>query len=78
MKSRHLKLDYDAEVDAAYLTLARGKVVESEEVQPGLIVDLDKDAEVIGVEILRFSRRFVPKKRAKRPIKVGRRNLQPT
>jgi len=66
MKPRHVKLDYDPEVDAAYLTLAAGKVVESEEVRPGLIVDFGPDEQILGVEILRFSRRFRPTPRPKR------------
>jgi uncharacterized protein YuzE len=60
MRSRRIKLEYDPEVDAAYLTLAGGKVVESEEVQPGVILDFDADDQVLGVEILRFTRRFLP------------------
>jgi uncharacterized protein YuzE len=55
---KKLKLDYDPEVDAAYLTLRPGKVVESEEVRPGLVVDFGAGEQVIGIEILRFSRRF--------------------
>lgn len=58
MKPKRVKLAYDPEVDAAYLTLAAGKVVESEEVQPGVIVDLDAEDHLLGVEILRFSCRF--------------------
>ena len=61
MKRKSIKLEYDAEADAAYLTLSRGKVVESEAVQPGLIVDVDAEDRVIGIEILRFSRRFAQK-----------------
>jgi uncharacterized protein YuzE len=62
MKAKHVKLEYDSEVDAAYLTLARGRVTESEEVQPGVILDFDARDQVLGVEILRFSRRFKPRK----------------
>jgi uncharacterized protein YuzE len=57
-KLKSIKFEYDRDVDAAYLRLRRGKVVESEEVEPGLIVDLGADDQVMGVEILRFARRF--------------------
>lgn len=57
-KGKSVKFEYDREIDAAYLTIRRGKVVESEEVEPGLIVDLGADDEVVGVEILRFTSRF--------------------
>jgi len=58
MKRPQIKFQYNRESDAAYLKLARGKVVESEEVQPGVIVDFDGEDQVVGVEILRFSKRF--------------------
>ena len=61
MKSKSVKFEYDAEVDAAYLTLRAGKFLESEQVQPGLIVDLGADDQIVGIEILRFGRRFKPK-----------------
>jgi uncharacterized protein YuzE len=53
-----IKFEYDRESDAAYLKLRAGKVLESEEVEPGVIVDFGADEQVIGVEILRFARRF--------------------
>jgi len=55
---KFIKFEYDRQTDAAYLTLRRSKIVESEEVKPGLIVDLGPDDQVVGVEILRFTRRF--------------------
>ena len=67
MKTKHIKLEYDSEVDAAYLTLARGRVMESEEVQPGVILDLDAKEQVLGVEILRFTRRFGSRKTNHKP-----------
>jgi uncharacterized protein YuzE len=57
-KHKSIKFEYDRESDAAYLRIRRGKVIESEEVEPGLIVDLGADDQVVGVEILRFTRRF--------------------
>ena len=62
-KRKTVKFEYDADADAAYLKIGRGKVVESEEVEPGLIVDLGADDQVVGVEILRFTRRFGRKPR---------------
>jgi uncharacterized protein YuzE len=60
-KRKPVKFEYDQETDAAYLTIGRGKVVESEEVEPGLIVDVGADEQIIGIEILRFARRFARK-----------------
>ena len=63
MKRKQIKFEYDADVDAAYLSLSRGKVAESEEVEPGLMVDFDSDNQVVGVEILRFAKRFQQRER---------------
>ena len=61
MSRRNIKFEYDRDVDAAYLKLSRAKVLESEEVAPGLIADFDSDGDIVGVEILRFARRFMSK-----------------
>lgn len=52
-----MKLKIDKEADALYFRLDDTAVVESEEVQPGVILDFDKDQRVIGVEILNVSSR---------------------
>jgi uncharacterized protein YuzE len=59
MKRKQVNFEYDRAADAAYLTLGRGKIVQSEETQPGLILDFDAKDQIIGVEILRFSKRFL-------------------
>jgi uncharacterized protein YuzE len=59
-RSKSIKFEYDRDTDAAYLTLRRGKVIDSEEVETGLIVDVGPNDQIIGVEILRFTRRFRP------------------
>ena len=55
-----MKLKIDKENDALYLRLDEGEIIESEEVQPGVILDFDKDNRVIGVEILSLSKRVKP------------------
>jgi uncharacterized protein YuzE len=65
MRKKQIKFEYDAEVDAAYLSLRPGRVAESEEVQPGLVVDFTSKGEIVGVEILNFRKRFnaqIPKR----------------
>jgi uncharacterized protein YuzE len=58
MKKNAIKFEYDPDVDAAYLTLRKAPVAESEEVGPGIVVDFDASQEIVGVEILRFTKRF--------------------
>ena len=55
-----MKLKVDRENDALYLRLDESAIVESEEVQPGIVLDYDKDERVVGVEILSLSTRVVP------------------
>ena len=52
-----MKLKIDKDADALYFRLDEAAVVESEEVQPGVILDFDKENRVIGIEILGISSR---------------------
>jgi len=55
-----VRLKIDSESDALYLRLDETAIVESEEVQPGVILDFDADGHVVGVEILALSTRVEP------------------
>ena len=57
-----MRLKIDKENDALYLRLDETPIVESEEVEPGVILDFDKDGKVIGFEILSLSTRTAPEK----------------
>lgn len=46
---------HDKEADAAYLRLGEGKITRTEEVFPDVILDLNADGKVIGIEILNVS-----------------------
>jgi len=52
-----MKMHYDEKSDALYLRLDESKIIESEEVQPGIILDFDANSQVVGVEILRIKER---------------------
>lgn len=52
-----MRIKIDKENDALYLRLDEAEIVESEEVQPGVILDFNKDNRVVGVEILDLSSR---------------------
>jgi len=47
-----MKTLYDSEADALYVRFAAAKVVESEEVAPGVMLDFDADGRIVGVEVL--------------------------
>jgi uncharacterized protein YuzE len=52
-----MKLKVDQKADALYFRLDDSKILESEEVRPGVILDFAENGEVVGVEILRLSSR---------------------
>lgn len=52
-----MKLHVDKEADALYLRLDDSKIIESEEVAPGVILDYNEQNEVVGVEMLYLSKR---------------------
>lgn len=47
-----MKLTVDEKSDALHLWLNEAGIVESEEVQPGVILDYDENGRVVGVELL--------------------------
>lgn len=59
-----MKLRIDHKADALYLRLDASKIIESEEVAPGVIVDFDARNRVVGVEVLDVSQRAPKHKRS--------------
>ena len=57
-----MKLRIDRENDALYFRLTENEIFESEEVQPGVILDFDERGNVVGVEMLALSTRTEPEK----------------
>jgi len=52
-----MRIKVDRDSDALYFRLDENRVVESEEVRPGVVLDFDKDDRVVGVEFLGISAR---------------------
>ena len=55
-----MRLKVDKESDALYFRLDEAAIVESEEVQPGVILDFDEQGQVVGLELLSVSERVRP------------------
>ncbi|MFQ5873924.1 MAG: DUF2283 domain-containing protein [Dehalococcoidia bacterium] len=55
-----MRLKVDKESDALYSRLDESAVLESEEVQPGVILDFDAEGQVVGIELLNLSTRVSP------------------
>ncbi len=51
-----LKVSYDRVADALYIRLREGKVADSVELNEGMIVDLNERGEIVGLEIINFSK----------------------
>ncbi len=49
-------LEYDSEADSVYIKISSGKVEESSEISEDIIIDIDKNQHLVGIEILRFSK----------------------
>lgn len=52
-----MKITVNKESDTLYFRLDETRIVESEEVRPGVILDFDEDDHVVGVECLNISSR---------------------
>ena len=53
-----MKVTYDPEVDVLRILLSDAPIEESDEDKPGVILDYDRDGNVVGLEILEASKRI--------------------
>ena len=53
-----MKVKYDQEVDVLRIELSNRPVEESDEEKPGIILDYDKEGNVVSIEILNASKRM--------------------
>jgi uncharacterized protein YuzE len=53
-----MKVTYDSEVDVLHVLFSNAPIEESDEDKPGVILDYDKDGNVVGLEILDAQKRL--------------------
>ncbi|HET6455361.1 MAG TPA: DUF2283 domain-containing protein [Armatimonadota bacterium] len=53
-----MKVTYDPEVDVLRIVLNDMPIEESDQEKPGVILDYDKDGNIVGMEILDASKRM--------------------
>ena len=54
-----MKVHFDENADALYIRLDESRIVDSQEVKPGIVLDFNENDRVVGIEILRV-RNHVP------------------
>jgi uncharacterized protein YuzE len=52
-----MRFEYDQQADAMYIRLRAAKVADSKEVHPGVVLDLDTQGQVLGIEMQDVSKR---------------------
>ena len=52
-----MKLHIDKEADALYLRLDDSRIIDSQEVSPGVVLDFNESDQVVGLELLHLSKR---------------------
>jgi uncharacterized protein YuzE len=55
-----VKFKISKEDDSLYFRLDESSIIESEKVQPGIILDFNAQGKVVGIEILNLSQRMKP------------------
>jgi uncharacterized protein YuzE len=53
-----MKITYEPEVDVMRIIFSNAPIEESDEEKPGVILDFDRDGNIVGMEILDASRRM--------------------
>ena len=53
-----MKIEYSKEADAIYVYFKEDFVEKSKEIEDGIVIDFDKNGQLIGIEVLDASKRF--------------------
>ena len=67
-----MEIRYDPEADAMYIKFREGEYEISEEIREGIIIDFDKDNEIIGMEILDVKEKLTPSSVAEMSFKYSK------
>jgi len=52
-----MRVHFDEKADALYVRLDDSKIIDSREVQPGIVLDFNDQNQVVGIEILKVKKR---------------------
>lgn len=59
-KEEKMKIHYDPKVDALDIVFKKGKVAETREIGPEILLDVDKKGDPLSLEILGAKERYKP------------------
>jgi uncharacterized protein YuzE len=51
-------IKYDKDVDIVYIQFSEGRITESDEDKPGIILDYDDMGNIVGIEVLEASKKM--------------------
>ena len=68
-----MNINYDKIADAIYMTLRKGKVAKTVEMEERLVVDVDKKGNILGIELLDAGNQLQKNMRNGIPVKVSSR-----
>jgi len=54
-----MKITIDSANEALYLRFHDSPIMDSEEIQPGVILDYDEDNRIVGIELLNMSQQII-------------------
>ena len=62
-----MRVHFDENADAVYIRLDESRIIDSHEVQPGIVFDFYEHEQIVGIEILRVKAR-VPRANLKQMV----------
>ena len=51
-------IKYDKDVDIVYIQFSEGRITDSDEDKPGIILDYDDMGNIVGIEVLEASKKM--------------------
>lgn len=55
-----MRIEYSKSADALYVYFREKEVARSKEVEEGVVIDLDEEGHIVGIEVLDASKRLQP------------------
>lgn len=60
--SREITYEFDTELDLCYIKISRAHIYSTKQISPNIIIDLDEDGNIVGIECLQLGLQLPYKK----------------